>query len=104
MEFSPLPDENRKILRSDRRESFSIVLPHENRPSEFRVAIQKGPWRILWREASKAIRAEIEEADSYVFVSQLNGACRVGSWQCWLDAKSKEKKLEFARVRRVKPA
>lgn len=103
LEFRPLPDENRKILGSDRREAFSIRLPHENRPSEIRVEMQKGPWRITWQEASKTIRAEIEDADNYILVSQLNGACKTGSWRCWLDTKSTEKKLEFIRARKGKP-
>lgn len=98
LEFEPLQDENRRILRSDRRKAFSITLTNESRPSELRVPIQKGPWLVRWKGTTSAVRAEIGNVGDQIVASQLNGTCRVGNWRCRLDAKATERNLQFRRA------
>jgi hypothetical protein len=94
LNFEPLADPRRRLLRSDRRSPFSVELHQKNQPMEQSIAIAKGPWRVTWKEATRSVRADVEDAAVSIVLTGITGKCRSGNWRCSLDTRATERKLE----------
>jgi hypothetical protein len=94
LNFEPLADPRRRVLRSDRRNPFSVELHQKSQPTEQQLAIAKGPWRVTWKEATRSIRADVEDVAVSIVATSTIGKCRSGNWRCSLDTRATERKLE----------
>jgi len=95
LQLEPLVDPRRRIFGPDERRAFSVELRHESHPVDVNIEIAKGPWRITWKETSKSIRANFENAGDAVILQVSRGACRSGYWRCRLEPHATRTSLSF---------